>query len=619
MLKRQSLPASLFTLVLATGAMALCAWAVFHASLAASLDDVRAGAYQRLDLYAASLDSEIGRFSRLPGILALTPAVTGVLHDPGNAERRRAANRFLEGVAGQTEASAIYVIDTSGTVIVSSNWRQPDSFVGENDGFRAYFQEAMQGRASRFFGVGTTRGEPGYYLSRALYDGQRPIGVAVVKISLAAMEETWRQSLALVWVADANRVLILASRPEWRLTTLGSLPVDALRRLDQTRQYNHRRLKPLPVDGAAAGSTNRLVRWRDPTGREGMRPYLQLTRTLPHSDWTLSVLASLTPAYSLASARAGLSVVVCVLILTGLVLWRERRRRQRERHAAASALQRAYMELEHKVALRTANLTEANRQLKDEIAERTRAEAHLHQTQAELLQAGKLAVIGQLSTMVAHELNQPLAALRTLSSNTVKYLARGNLETASANLDTIARLVERMGEITGALRSFARKPDGQARCADIACTLDNALLLLDQRLRAGNVTLARELPTEPLIVACDPNRLEQVFVNLLSNALDAVGDVPGARIAVHADTLPDHFARITVRDNGQGLSEHSLAHAFDPFFTTKPAGVGLGLGLALSSTIVREAGGTLDAGNHPDGGAVFTLLLPMPATEPDHD
>lgn len=617
MLKRLSLPASLVALALAASAMAGCAWLVFHTSLSASMDDVRAGANQRLDLYAASLDSEIGRFSRLPGILALSPAVTGVLREPDNAARRQEANRYLEGVARQSEASAIYVIAPSGTVLVSSNWREPGSFVGENDSFRAYFQEAMQGRPSRFFGVGTTRSEPGYYLSRALYEDGRILGVAVVKIRLSPMEQTWQQGQALVWVADVNRVLILASRPEWRLATLGPLPPSTLAHFDQTRQYNRLTLRPLPIRGIAPGAGERVVHWRDPGGRDSPQPYLLLTRPLPHSRWTLSVLSSLAPAYSLAAARAGLSVVLSTLLLTGLVLWHERRRRQREQIAAAEALQRANMDLEHKVAQRTANLTEANRQLKAEIAERTRAEIHLRQTQDELMQAGKLAVIGQLSTMVAHELNQPLAALRTLSGNTVKYLARGDHATASANLDTIARLVERMGEITGALRSFARKSDGQARAAGIGRTLDNALLLLDQRLREDAVVLHRQLPDAPLAVACDPNRLEQVFVNLLTNALDAVRDTPDARIEVCA-TVQDGVVRVTVRDNGPGLSAHTLAHAFDPFFTTKPAGVGLGLGLALSSTIVREAGGTLDAGNHPDGGAVFTLTLPMAATESEH-
>jgi two-component system C4-dicarboxylate transport sensor histidine kinase DctB len=616
--KRRSLSASLFALAIAACVMAGCAWLVFRTSLATSRDDIRAGAQQRLDLYAAGLDSEIGRFSRLPGILALSPAVTAVLHDPGNAAGRLEANRYLEGVAGQTDASAIYVIAPDGTVIVSSNWRDAGSFVGENDGFRAYFQEAMQGRQSRFFGVGTTRSEPGYYLSRALYDGQRKIGVAVVKISLAPLETTWRQSGALVWVADANRVLILASRPEWRLATLGALSPDALLRFTATRQYNRLPLRPLPIVGLGPGLAERIVRWRDPSADDAHHPYLLLTRPLPHSDWTLSAMASLAPAYSLALARAGLSAVLNALILTGLVLWHERRRRQRERLTAAEALRRAYQELEHKVVLRTAKLTKANRQLTEEIAERSRAEAHLHQTQAELMQAGKLAAIGQLSTMVAHELNQPLAALRTLSGNTVKYLARGDLDTASTNLDTIARLVERMGEITGALRSFARKPDGLAVNADVAQILGHALLLFEPRFSDGRIAFIRLLPETPLVVACDPNRLEQLFVNLLSNALDAVRDVDGARIAFSAEALPDGHVRITVHDNGPGLSAHTLAHAFDPFFTTKPAGAGLGLGLALSSTIAREAGGTLEAGNHADGGAIFTLTLPMPAEEPDH-
>ncbi|TDR73261.1 sensor histidine kinase [Paludibacterium purpuratum] len=619
MSKRRSLSGSILYLALISFIVTGFAFWAFKASLSSSLAELENGANQRLDLYAATLDSEMERFARLPGVLGLSPAVVGLLHTPRDPELQRQVNRYLEHLTERTGATAIYIMNNQGQVLATSNWQQPDSFLGENDAFRPYFKEAIIGKSSHFFGIGTTRNEPGYYLSQALDDDGNAIGVAVVKISLAHLEHTWSQNKALVWVADANRVVILASRPEWKFATLGSLSSADLRKFDETRQYNRFKLKPLKIDELHRQSSDaREVRWQAPPGvaDSALHRYLEQTRPLAGSNWQLSVLISLAPAYSLAYSRAGLAAVLTILILTGLVLLNERRRRLRDKLAAREALHRAYLQLEQKVEERTSDLLAANCQLKEEVAERTRAEAHLRQTQAELIQAGKMAVVGQLSAQIAHELNQPLAALSTLSANTVKYLARGNLATASGNLETIGQLVERMGRITGALRSFAHKSQTSSGQSALTHTLDNALFLVDQRLRHGAIEVRRE-EAPGLLADCDPNRLEQVLVNLLTNALDALQDQPGALIVIRS-RQDGNRVELTLHDNGHGFSAKSLQHLFEPFYTTKPAGVGLGLGLALSASIVAEAGGTLTAANHPHGGAIFTLTLPAHSGEPVH-
>ena len=621
MSKRRSLSGSALYLALIALIVAGFAFWAFNVSLSSSLADLENGANQRLDLYTATLDSEVERFARLPGVLGLSPAVNSLLDAPRDLALQNQVNRYLEHLTERTGATAIYIMDRHGRVIAASNWQQPDSFLGENDAFRPYFKEAIIGQSSRFFGIGTTRSEPGYYLSQALDDngGGKVIGVAVVKISLARLEHTWSQNKALVWVADANRVIILASRPEWKFATLGLLPANELNQFDQTRQYNRLRLKPLKIDFLRQQSSDaRVVRWQAPPGvaESTWHRYLEQTRPLSGSNWQLSVLVSLAPAYSLAYSRAGLAAVLAILILTGLVLLNERRRRLRDKLAAREALQRAYRQLEQKVEERTADLLAANQQLKEEVIERTRAETHLRQTQAELVQAGKMAVIGQLSAQIAHELNQPLAALSTLSANTVKYLARGNLDTASGNLETIGQLVERMGRITGALRSFAHKSQASSGQAELTRTLDNALFLVDQRLRHGAIEVRRE-EAPGLVADCDPNRLEQVLVNLLTNALDALQDQAGALIVIRGRQDGDRI-ELTLHDNGHGFSAKSLQHLFEPFYTTKPPGVGLGLGLTLSASIVSDAGGTLTAANHPQGGAIFTLTLPAHSGEHDH-
>lgn len=270
-------------------------------------------------------------------------------------------------------------------------------------------------------------------------------------------------------------------------------------------------------------------------------------------------------------------------------------------------MQKAHDELERKVEERTADLSSANFQLQGEIAERVRAERTLKAAQNELIQAGKLAVIGQLSAGIAHELNQPLAALRTLSGNTAKFLERGDEATARSNLERIAQLVNRMGQITGQLRSFARKSSGQPRLVEVRQVVDHAIAILEQRLVAVGARVNTGFQTPDIQAHCDANRLEQVMVNLIGNALDAMAEQvdPVVEVSVgrHGPML-----RIEVRDHGAGLSDEARASLFEPFFTTKEAGVGLGL--AISAGIVSDFGGTLVGTNHPDGGALFTLEIP---------
>jgi two-component system C4-dicarboxylate transport sensor histidine kinase DctB len=338
--------------------------------------------------------------------------------------------------------------------------------------------------------------------------------------------------------------------------------------------------------------------------------FLAQSRPLPGTPWTLTVFSHLEQVDNIAHSRAAVAVVAAVLLFVFALMLAERRRHLKDRLAAQQALQQAHDELERKVDERTADLSAANYLLQDEIAERIRAERTLRAAQDELVQAGKLAVIGQLSTGIAHELNQPLAALRTLSGNGVRFLDRGDLATTRANLERIAQLVDRMGLITGQLRSFARKSGGRLQPVALDGVVDSALALLEPRLRQAGAEILRALPAAAPRALCDANRLEQVLVNLIGNALDAMAGQPAPCIELSAAAI-DGKARLSVRDHGPGLPAETLAHLFEPFYTTKPGSDGLGLGLTISAGIVRDFGGTLTGSNHADGGAVFTLEIPL--------
>ena len=611
-------------LILLFTLMVLSGFAAHRIAQQIGLADLQATGLHRLDLYTASLEREIGKYAFLPGTLGLERDVLALLGQTGDDKLAPRVNAYLEQLNERAGTLSIYVIDTAGHVVASSNWRRADTYLGEDLSFRPYFREAMDSGNGRFFGIGTTRGEPGYYLASTLADERRTLGVAVIKVSLEQLEKSWSTVEAPAMVSDENGVVILGSVADWKFTTLRPLDEATRSAFDQTQQYNRRALKPLGLKeirelehGARlvniAKEGPEMVTVYPVAGR-----FLAQSRPLPGTPWTLTVLSHLEQVDEIAQSRAMLAVVGAAFLFMLGMSWNERRRHLKDRLAAREALQKAHDELERKVDERTADLSAANQLLQDEVAERIRAERTLRAAQDELVQAGKLAVIGQLSTGIAHELNQPLAALRTLSGNGVRFLERGDLKTTRSNLERIAQLVDRMGSITGQLRTFARKSSGELKTVALRQALDNTLALLEPRLRQSRAEIVRHGTLPEPCAHCDPNRLEQVLINLIGNALDAMEGRPAPCIELCCTTV-GHLARLTVRDHGPGLTEEALSHLFEPFFTTKEAGVGLGLGLTISAGIIRNFGGTLSGANHPEGGAVFTLDLPLPEESKPHD
>lgn len=614
MLIRHPLRLTLTLLAIASLVFAV-AVATYQISQQMGLSELQATGRHRLDLYAASLEREIGKYAYFPATLGLERDVLDLLARPDDARLTETLNSYLEQLNDRAGTLAIYIMNRKGKVLAASNWRRSDSFVGEDLSFRAYFRDALDSGNGRFFGIGTTRSEPGYYLSSSLADKGRILGVAVVKVSLEQLEKSWATVEAPVLVADENGVVILSSVPDWKFTTLRPLDESTRNAFDRTQQYNRRALQPLGVKEVStlnfgarvvrlAKEQQEMVSSYPVTGK-----FLWQSQPMPGTPWTLTVFSHLDPVDEIGLIRAAVAGITTILLCIVAAMVFQRRRHLRDRLAAREALQKAYDDLERKVEERTADLSSANKQLQDEVAERARAERTLRAAQDELIQAGKLAVIGQLSAGIVHELNQPLAALRTLSSNATRFLDRGDEVTTRSNLERIGQLVDRMGQITGQLKAFARKSTGQAQPTDLRMVVSSAIALLDQRLKSSGAHIDSHFPETPIEAYCDANRLEQVVVNLIGNALDAQAAQDSPEIEIRGDMLEETI-RLQVRDHGPGLSNEALDRIFEPFFTTKDAGHGLGLGLAISAGIVNDFGGTLAGSNHPEGGAVFTLQLP---------
>jgi two-component system C4-dicarboxylate transport sensor histidine kinase DctB len=611
----------LILFALAAGLVVACGltWSI---SWQRGIEALRRNAAVRADRTTSALKSTLERYESLPYLLAEHPVVQEVVTSPDATNVAR-ANRYLEDLNRQAHANVTYVIDADGRCVAASNWRNADSFIGVDYRFRPYFIDAAKGGVGRFFAIGTASHDPGYYISQPVRLDGKIVGVAVVKLNLEWFQGADASEPLIV--TDDHGVIFLSSVPAWKYHTVRPLPAAVVALIDQTRQYAQQPITPLPmtVERTLEGDAQ-IVRMG---GGHAAPRYLASSRALDEPAWHLITMAPIDPV----NANARYATIVTGFGYVSLCLlafyWRTRRMRVLEMMRSRALLQKAYAELNERVAERTADLSQANEQLKNEVSERARAEEELRAAQDELIQASKLAALGQMAAGITHELNQPLAALRGFSDNTRVFLERGDYATARDNLEAIAALTERMGKITNQLKLFVGRARPRNARAPVARALRNVLALLVKRLESVAVEVALidsrvtpvvraafDLDSESaqLVANCDDLRLEQVLINLLGNALDAVAGMPAPAISIDVEPA-DATVTITVRDNGPGIPDDVLPRLFEPFFTTKEMGQGLGLGLAICSSIARDCGGSLIARNaaagEPDGGAVFVLTL----------
>jgi two-component system C4-dicarboxylate transport sensor histidine kinase DctB len=552
--------------------VAAAAWLAHAQAQRQGLAAARASAERRLDEVATGLEAEFRRFEYLPSLLEMNGDVHRLLRGGGGPELQAEVDRYLVQANAAAGAARLYVLDRAGRCIAASDAGEPGSPLGAGLSFRPYVKAALAGGRGRFYGVGVTSGTAGYFMSYALGGGA---GVAVVKVSLEGLVHGWSQQPGSVWAADDKGVLVLSSRREWRYRPLSALSPQARAEIAEARPYGAATLVPLrwsrlrPLDGDAS-----LVDF------EGER-YLMAGRELAPAQWKLAAMEALAPV-ELAAAKAAVTagLAAAVVVLLAALLW-------------------------HRLANQAA-LKAANDALEAKVLQRTEA---LRRTQGELVHAGRMALLGQMSAGLVHEINQPLAAMRTLSDNAGQYVERGRLDEARGNLRRIALLVDRLGKMTAQLKAFAHKSDQPPVAVDLRQVLANAQVLLSHRLQAQGVALRLDLGDGEAWVLGDEARLEQVLLNLLGNAIDAMAASPQRVVTVTARREAGRCV-VAVQDTGPGLPPAVLARLFEPFVTTKPAGSGLGLGLMISSHIVGGLGGRLTAANGPEGGACFRIELP---------
>ena len=565
------------------------------------MDEASAQASSALRLAVAALSGHLSRYEPLPALIADHDDIEALLQSPSDVGLRRTANEYLKEINGLLESSDIYVMTPDGNTIAASNYELPGTFVGQNFDYRPYFQDAIAGRQARFYALGTTSLKRGYYFSSPVEVAGKILGVIVFKVDIDSIETSWRDGEYKIFVADPEGIIFMTGSPEWLYYAI--LPLDAprLARTQASRRYAEAILKPLRATDSVYHGQHLMTIAGEGTTRE----YLRLSHYMPEADWTVNVL--LDTASVRSQARTALVAVLLFICLTGLgiaVLW-QRRARVEERLRLQEETRN---ELERRVDERTADLARVNEQIELEIAERRMTEQELRKTQADLIQAGKLAGLGQMSAALSHEFNQPLAAAKTYADSAALLIDRGRVPEAQDNVRRISSLIDRMASISRHLRNFARKPNEKLGPVPLPDVIADTLEIIAPRLKAADADLAVQLEGEALVVKAGPVRLQQVLVNIISNAADAVEGLDDRRIVLSAFRSDGHVI-VEVRDHGPGVPAAIAERIFDPFFTTKGVGKGLGLGLSISYNIVKDFGGNLSVGNHADGGAVFRIVL----------
>ncbi len=556
-----------------------------------------------LRLVSSGLDGALLRYDPIPTLIADKRVVQQLLAEPSNEALKAAVNPELKRIAADVGASDIYVMNNSGLTVAASNFDLERSFIGRNFSFRPYFTEAYSGRPARYFALGTTSLKRGYYFSAPVRGADRVTGVVAVKIEVGPFEENWKGNASEVIVSDDHGVIFMASRSDWLFKSLTPLTDLALGQIETSRRYPIDRLEELDMQVEFSGIDGSVIRKINEAGAGQV--FLSNPRQMPEAGWTLHVLTPATAAtgWAVTVTAVVLLAVLLTALLAGIVLQRRRRMmRDIERQ------RRNREELELRVEERTQDLHGANRRLREEVRERTNAEEQLRSAQRELVQAGKLAALGQMSAALSHELNQPLAAIKSYAENARAYLKLSKTDQAGDNIGRISEMADRMAELGTHLRNFARKPKQKVDVVDLGEVFLAVSNIMSARLKESGARLDIRPLEKPTMVMGGSVRLQQVIINLINNALDAMAGLPDQSVEIYAGVEQGNVI-IAVRDHGPGIDQADIDQIFDPFFTTKDVNEGLGLGLSISFNIIQDFGGRVNAANHPDGGAVFTITL----------
>lgn len=521
----------------------------------------------RLALYGGNVLSELQRNSIVPQLLARDPELIGALNSSDFSRSTQRLMSFVEEIG----AASLMLLDRQGRTVASTDRNN----LGKMHAHQEYYQEALSSNKTVFSVANKASGEAGFFYSRQVEFQNNAIGVVLVEVDLQKFQRAWAGISEAVLVIGSAGKIILATEPKWR----GLTETTALRR--QPPQNAIERAMRLTSDWTSLPADAYLQ------GEAVMR----IEGQIPFRGWKIISFTTYASVREKVNGILALEIMVFAILFVGVFYLSNRR----------TALRLMFFQRESEI------LRDLNTRLQREISEREKMQKTLEVAEQSLAQSSKLAALGEMSAAVSHELNQPLAAMKTYLAGAALLIRRNRSDEALAAFDRIDGLIERMGAITRQLKSYARKGDARSQPLDMSDALTSALSMMEPQLKHSNVRIRQILPDQSVLVIGDRMRIEQVLVNLLRNALDALKSVSDPEIEVILSK--GETVTLSVRDNGPGINDLDLL--FEPFHTTKEPGDGVGLGLAISSGIVADFGGRITARNASDGGAVFEVTLPI--------
>ncbi len=531
----------------------------------------------RLALYSGNLMSELRRAAVVPLLLSRDPALIGALNSGDYSQSSARLISYIDEIG----AGSLMLLDRGGRTVAATDRNR----IGEIHRTDPYFVQAIRSDETVFSTTLQESGQIDFSYSRRIGIGGEMVGVIVVGVDLRKFEQSWAGFADAVLVTDSTDRVILATESRWRglpreeALAVRSAPNAIQRAVQATTDWT-----ALPAAAYLSGEA-----------------VMRQEARIPFQGWRMTSYTTYAPVRQRVNEVLALEIMGFALLLAGGFYLVSRKALSR-----VSIFQRE-----------SADLRALNAALQREIAEREKAEKNLEVAEQTVAQTSKLAVLGEMSAAVSHELNQPLAAMKTYLAGARLLVQRRRPEEALASFVRIDDLIERMGAITRQLKSYARKGGVAFEDLDMRACLSSSLAMMEPQLKRREVEITKTFPREPVMIRADRIRVEQVIVNLLRNALDATKDVSAPRIDLILSA--GKTATLTVRDNGTGIAD--LDALFEPFYTTKAPGDGTGLGLAISSGIVADLGGRLTARNaagpvrdgHDGGGrgAVFEMRLPI--------
>lgn len=521
----------------------------------------------RLALYSGNLQAELSQNSIIPQLLARDPTLLGALNSADYSQSTQRLLSFVEEIG----AASLMLLDRDGRTVAATD----RNLLGSSHGSQRYFLDALRGSGTIFTVGQRESGGYRFTYSRRMQAGGDTLGVILVEVDLLKFERAWVGISDALIVTDSTGTIILATEPRWR----GRVEADALAR--QTPQSAIERAIQATADWTAL----------PPDAYVQGEAVMRLENKIPFRGWRMTSFTTYASVRERVNGVLALEIMGFAILLALAFYFLSR----------CTAGRMAVFQRE------SAELRQLNVRLQREIAERERMQETLAVAEQTLEQSSKLAALGEMSAAVSHELNQPLAAMKTYLAGARLLLNRNRPDEALSSFGRIDDLIERMGAITRQLKSYARKGAEQLSPVDMADALASSLSMMEPQLRQRQVEITRMLPNDPVLVMGDRMRIEQVMVNLLRNALDATKAERNPQVDIILSA--GETATLTVRDNGDGIED--LDSLFEPFYTTKQPGDGVGLGLAISSGIVNDLGGRLTARNGQQGGAVFEMKLPI--------